>query len=105
MDPDCDGQTGYNTFYENTGTCEFQHETICDDGFDNDMDMAIDCADPDCQSSDPRCGVEVCDDGFDNDGDYAIDCEDTDCFTNLACCGDGKCRYGERCYNDSKTDR
>lgn len=53
-------------------------ENTCDDGFDNDQDGPIDCADTDCQGV-AGCGEIVCDDGIDNDSDVQIDCADTDC--------------------------
>ncbi len=59
---------------------------LCSDGFDNDLDGLIDCADPNCV-----CG-EVCDVVGDEDLDGAADCADLDCLGHPACCdvdGDG----------------
>ncbi len=79
----------------------------CADGMDNDCDLAIDCADTDCQSDADTdgfiaqpCGsdcddnnasanpsaVELCADGVDNDCDSATDCADANCATSPACC-------------------
>ena len=63
---------------------------ICGDGVDNDLDLAPDCLDPDCDF-DPAC-EEICDDGVDNDGDFAVDCFDESCDGDAACtevCDDG----------------
>lgn len=56
----------------------------CSDGWDNDEDSYIDCADTSC-SGIGDCGPEVCDDEFDNDGDENVDCEDDDCAADAAC--------------------
>ena len=53
---------------------------ICSGGVDEDMDLFVDCSDPDC-SIDPACDVaeeeveiiDQCNDGRDNDGDGLID--------------------------------
>ena len=66
-------------------------ETICDDGFDNDGDTLIDCADPNChgaQGTGGTCeyGEELtCNDSFDNDADTFTDCLDEDCYEDPAC--------------------
>lgn len=52
IDQNCDGVDG-----------EVDHESDCDDGFDNDGDTLIDCRDPDCD------GTPECDDCTDGDGD------------------------------------
>lgn len=59
-------------------------ETSCIDGRDNDLDLATDCADGDC-NSESICSTEVCADDFDNDGDGIVDCEDSDCTDHSAC--------------------
>ncbi len=58
----------------------------CDDGADDDLDGAIDCADEDCEG-DPACapGVEVCGDGADNDGNGITDCLDATCSREPSC--------------------
>ncbi|AKT43201.1 MopE-related protein [Chondromyces crocatus] len=64
---------------------------ICNDGIDNDGDIYVDCADPDCAGIGPclNCanglppapefGIAACTDGLDNDCDGKIDCADDDC--------------------------
>lgn len=62
---------------------------VCADGIDNDGDVYVDCADPDClaecgncnagQPPGPEFGVAACTDGQDNDCDGDIDCDDDDC--------------------------
>jgi len=68
---------------------------LCDDGADNDVDGAVDCADGDC-ASDPACASEICDNGLDEDGDGKTDCADDDCVSFVLCtlpdeldCADG----------------
>jgi hypothetical protein len=63
----------------------------CADGKDNDGDIYVDCADPDCATfgdcatcllggpAAPELGASACTDGLDDDCDGAIDCADTDC--------------------------
>ncbi len=72
-------------YYENTSV-------YCSDGYDNDYDLLVDCADPDCnglQGDGGLCqfGTETeCIDGFDNDADGLTDCdEDSDCATRPEC--------------------
>ena len=66
-------------------------ETICDDGFDNDGDGKVDCADPNChgaQGTGGTCEYQeelTCNDSFDNDADTFTDCLDEDCYENPAC--------------------
>ncbi|HZV46535.1 MAG TPA: putative metal-binding motif-containing protein, partial [Thermodesulfovibrionales bacterium] len=55
---------------------------VCDDGWDNDGDSFVDCADTDC----PPC-PELCDDGLDNDRDGLVDCDDPDCAGDPVCAG------------------
>lgn len=66
-------------------------DEVCDDGLDNDGDVYVDCADPDCTSvgacagcnggfdPEPEFGPGRCTDGVDNDCDGTFDCEDEDC--------------------------
>ncbi len=56
---------------------------VCTDMLDNDGDMLIDCADPNCTNK-PECG-EICSNGTDDDGDLFVDCADPDCVGNAAC--------------------
>jgi hypothetical protein len=63
----------------------------CGDGKDNDGDIYVDCADPECQSAPgclncvqgsppgPELGTFACTDGVDNDCDGTSDCADKDC--------------------------
>jgi hypothetical protein len=91
------------------GAVEPSGEVSCADGFDNDCDGAIDCADSQCDGQ--RCtmatgrpgtctsgacvcaGTEArettCGDGKDNDCDGLIDCQDPDCLGKV-CDGTGK---------------
>jgi hypothetical protein len=57
---------------------------VCTDGFDNDGDSAVDCADSDCAAA-PTCNPEVCTDGVDNDGDGDVDCADSECSGAPTC--------------------
>ncbi len=50
---------------------------VCDNGTDDDGDLAVDCADTDCTAS-PLC-VEVCDDTIDNNGNGQTDCQEASC--------------------------
>jgi hypothetical protein len=78
---------------------------ICNDGFDNDGDIFVDCADSDCSSTgtcatclqggpgEPEFGVAACTDGLDNDCDGTTDCGDDDCsasdyYVTECCDGD-----------------
>jgi len=63
----------------------------CGDGFDNDLNYAVDCRDSgcdgektglDCSKKDAYCNYgmeEECRDCFDNDGDGVVDCRDSNC--------------------------
>lgn len=63
----------------------------CSDKKDNDGDVYVDCADPDCTNAPgckdcalglppgPEFGTGACQDGKDNDCDGATDCNDDDC--------------------------
>lgn len=75
---------------------------ICGDQIDNDGDIYVDCADPDCtnlgscincQMGNPptaEFGIAACTDGIDNDCDGDIDCADSDCsaspYALTECC-------------------
>lgn len=98
---------------------------VCDDGKDNDGDVYVDCADPDCtfvppclscaggQPPEPEFGPGRCTDGVDNDCDGTVDCGDTDCSASdyyvTECC-DGTDENGNgivddfncRCNNSSE---
>ncbi len=98
----------------NGGTPEVSRETTCTDGFDNDCDGKVDCADEDCANvtcttvtnaagvcKDGACVCDKteatetsCGDGKDNDCDNLVDCADPDCVgrtcdatTGLVCAG------------------
>jgi len=61
----------------------------CFDGFDNDGDGAIDCADSECVNVSPCQASETnCTDGFDNDGDFKVDCQEQWCQDNSPACDD-----------------
>ncbi len=64
-------------------------ERECGDGVDNDMDMQLDCKDPDCQNT-PACD-EICDDGLDNNNNGLIDCRDPRCNQTGVCSHQGRC--------------
>jgi hypothetical protein len=63
----------------------------CDNGIDDDGDVFVDCADPDCQAvgkcatclqggpAKAEFGVGACTDGLDDDCDGKTDCQDDDC--------------------------
>ena len=59
-------------------------EERCDGGTDDDSDLLVDCADPDCAGTracacaGPAHEVQ-CRDGYDEDCDGDVDCEDADC--------------------------
>lgn len=57
-----------------------QSTEACANTFDDDFDMLVDCADPDCVAE-PACQpVEICDNGLDDENDMLVDCADTvDC--------------------------
>lgn len=75
---------------------------ICGDGIDNDGDVYVDCADPDCENvgscvncngglpPTPELGTGACTDGQDNDCDGLPDCIDPDCsaspYAITECC-------------------
>ena len=70
---------------------------ICDNGLDDDLDLLVDCDDPDC-FGDPACVVEICDNGSDDDGDSLVDCADPDCSANPVCGG------GTELFSDNFND-
>ncbi|HLL52116.1 MAG TPA: MopE-related protein, partial [Myxococcaceae bacterium] len=92
-------------------------ELTCNDGFDNDCDGLVDCADTGCNTR--TCAVNgrvcsaqtcvcsgnggtaqgsetVCGDGFDNDCDGLVDCADSTCNAR-ACGGNGLTCAGGTC--------
>lgn len=93
-DPGCDGFDGENG--DGTGDpCEFGVETLCNDGFDNDADTLVDCADDtDCNAMGMAIAPcendneTICDDGIDNDGDGMADCADPDDCPDMAAAAD-----------------
>ena len=93
IDQNCDDQDGVappGDDDDSAGGNGFVAPENCADGFDNDQDGDIDCADPDCAAA-ALC-LEDCSDGLDNDLDTAIDCADPDCAEAATCqedCGDG----------------
>lgn len=60
---------------------------VCNDSTDNDGDLLIDCADPDCVTNSACTGpvAEICNDLIDNDFDGKVDCGDTDCAFAANC--------------------
>lgn len=70
---------------------EADPKETCDDGKDNDGDVFVDCADPDCSMfgicatclqggpGKAEFGPAACTDGLDDDCDGTIDCADEDC--------------------------
>jgi hypothetical protein len=75
---------GYVNFYISAAGMSLNPGSeVCNDGVDNNLNGAIDCADSVCQGT--PCCPEICDDGLDNDGDTLIDCADPDCSGDPAC--------------------
>jgi hypothetical protein len=70
----------------------------CSNGFDDDLDGAIDCVDAGCAAAcvpppaltEDQCPLGnadlCCSDGVDNEGDTKVDCDDTDCQGNASMC-------------------
>ncbi|MBX2802463.1 MAG: hypothetical protein KTR31_32585 [Myxococcales bacterium] len=58
-------------------------EADCADGFDEDFDGDLDCADADC-AGDLAC-EEVCDNGIDDNNDKLVDCDDPQCVDEPIC--------------------
>lgn len=61
-------------------------QEICGNGFDDDNNGQIDCADDVCRNL-PACQtpVEVCNNGLDDDHDGSADCLDTECALDPSC--------------------
>jgi hypothetical protein len=75
---------------------------ICNNSIDDDGDVYVDCADPDCVNvgrcihcdagypPGPEFGPSACTDGLDNDCDGVADCKDSDCnasdYYKAECC-------------------
>ncbi|RME16095.1 MAG: hypothetical protein D6797_05250, partial [Bdellovibrio sp.] len=90
LDDDCDSVSHPTFGYY----CEFDFETNCTDGFDNDGKDGVDCWDPSsCRGTgngnNVNCSpcylhenyaVDSCADGVDNDYDGGVDCNDIDCY-------------------------
>jgi hypothetical protein len=62
-DPVCDNEAAANP--GGTGGCYGSEPAHCQDGFDNDGDGLVDCADPDC-ANEPGCGGGGCDNPCDS---------------------------------------
>lgn len=87
---------------------------LCANGFDEDCDGLVDCADaPSCNGM--SCGMQgmcmnggclapteqgLCADGFDNDGDGVRDCLDSDCPAGATCSDFDRCTTGDVCSGD-----
>lgn len=92
IDQNCDGSDITSTFDE---------EFDCLDGVDNDLDLLIDCQDPDCMGS-PECAngyEDNCADGIDNDYDGHYDCLDSDCAQLPECEN-----FEQNCVNSTDDD-
>ncbi len=76
------------------GSPQPAHETVCDDGIDEDGDTVVDCADADCKAA-PACRADGqiestearCSDWVDNDSNGFSDCDDTNCDGTKTCMG------------------
>lgn len=84
-----DGYQGGQGSFSLSATCPTgSTEVACSDGFDDDGDGDIDCADSDCVN-DPNCNGPTsetnCVDGLDDDVDGLVDCFDPDCAGDPAC--------------------
>ena len=75
---------------------------VCDDGADNDLDGATDCADDECADLGAPCesAEASCADGFDNDADGATDCGDPDCGAVSPPCEHAEARCDDAFDND-----
>ena len=80
----CDGTPG----------CELG--AACQDGADNDGDLAVDCDDADCAAITQCIPESACLDGQDNDLDGDTDCADDDCAT--------VCAIETDCHDDIDND-
>ncbi len=88
-DWDEDGYAASNDCNDFDDAVHPNQEEICDNGVDDDCNLALDCDDAACASQ-PICTEagqdnEACDDGIDNDGDGATDCDDEDCEYSAFC--------------------
>ena len=101
-DAACNGEMG-----PDGEICENGIEMTCDDGFDNDVDGAVDIADTDCDDTPGAEGTPeggACDDMMDNDGDGLIDCDDAGC-ADIDSDNDSTLDCNESCDNDpNKTE-
>ena len=74
-----------------TPSCSCQaHDEFCGNDADDDCDLLVDCADPDCTGTfpcacQPPGSPEVCTDGQDDDCDKLVDCADPSCLVSPAC--------------------
>lgn len=100
---DPDGGANEGPFQLNV-VIDFDIDEVCGDGFDNDGDIFVDCADSDCSATppcnncllggpgEPEFGAAACTDGLDNDCDGTSDCADNDCSASdwyvTECCDD-----------------
>ena len=73
-----DGYNGFAGQYTLDIACQCQPavETVCDDGKDNDVDGAVDCADSDCQKAAACVATDLC------TPDYPMSCGGSDTFSN-----------------------
>lgn len=61
-------------------------DEICDNGFDDDGDLDVDCDDSGCALFEACInGDELCGNGEDDDGDDLVDCDDVDCQNHSYC--------------------
>ena len=84
-----DGWNGATSSFTLSASCPTgATEVACADGFDDDGDGDVDCADSDC-ANDPNCNAPSteldCADGLDDDVDGLTDCFDPDCAGDPAC--------------------
>ena len=97
------------------GACAPAHETICNNGVDDDLDGLTDCQDPDCQGqvcdqtggtcNGNTCQHETnCRDRQDNDGDGKIDCADPDCTGKRCDNKFGLCTASGACIQENCTN-
>lgn len=87
---------------------EQPRKELCTNGFDDDGNGMIDCADPWCAIK-SVCHENICDDGIDNDEDETTDCKDPDCIhkqvCNLETCSSYfKCMVAKGCECDLDSD-
>ncbi len=74
----------------------------CSNGFDDDGDTLVDCADSNCAAN-PACVESLCANGIDDDRDGYADCADSDCFGKPACV-ESLCANGIDDDRDGATD-